>query len=148
MGIGEELNVPWSSILNDRKYKDELASLPLFCGAAAVSELLMERKKLCSIYLHGGKFATETTFAKSSPHEFIPMRCRDMLILEESLTGFVILKNKQGGSAPPDDSTTFRIPRNRCIVFKSNGTACLRNHVISHGEAETRFLSVIRDYIM
>ena len=103
---------------------------------------------LCSIYLHGGNFAIETTFAKSSPHDFIPMRCRDMLILDESLTGFVILKNKQVGSAPPNDSTTFRIPRNRCIIFKSNGTACLGNHVISHGEAETRFVSVIRNYIM
>lgn len=40
IGFQDDLNVPWSSLLIDRAYKDELASLHLFCAAVAAFELL------------------------------------------------------------------------------------------------------------
>ena len=48
--VDEELSLPWSSLLNNRKYKDELASLHLFCSPVAAFELLHEKSPGCSVF--------------------------------------------------------------------------------------------------
>ena len=44
VGFQEDLTVPWSSLLKDWRYRDELASLHLVCAAVAGFELLVEKK--------------------------------------------------------------------------------------------------------
>ena len=148
LGFAEELKVPWSTLLNDRNYMDELATLHLFCRVIAAFELLTEKKKQGTVFLHGGKFAIDTSFTKSTPGEFVALHSSELDHLDDTLKGFVILKRKQRASIHEKDTDTFRIPRTRSIVFKSDGTACISEYVTMHGESETRFVSAFKNCVL
>ena len=74
IGFSDKINVPWSTLLRDRGYKDELASLHLFCGAVAACELLQEKNKQCSVFLHGGSFVAPSSFTACRPSDLMPRR--------------------------------------------------------------------------
>ena len=141
----EELSLPCSSLLNNRKYKDEPASLHLFCSALAAFELLHERSPDCSVFLHGGKFAIDSSFTQSRPHDFYPSRFDERIYVDDALRGSVILIRKDEQSATR--GTLFCIPRNRFLVFETEVKAFLGMHASQHGESETRFVASFKAYI-
>ena len=83
----EELSLPWFYLLNNRKYKDELASVHLFCSAVAEFELLLETSPGCSVFLHGGTSAIDSSFTESRPHDFYPSRFDERIDVEDALRG-------------------------------------------------------------
>ena len=144
LGFAEEQKVPWSAVLNDRNYNDELATLKLFCGAVAAFGILTEKNKQCTVFLHSRKFAIDTSFSKSTPGEIVALRSSELDHQDHTLKGFIILKRKQGASIHEKDTDTFRIPRTRSIIFKSDGTSCISEYVTMNGGSETPFSQHLR----
>lgn len=72
------LNVLWSTLLSDKSYKDELATLHLFCSAVALFDVVSEpydktHLKPC-VYLHRGTFSLQGDFRNCSPKDYVPIR--------------------------------------------------------------------------
>lgn len=148
IGFQDELNVPWSSLLQNRNYKDELAWLHLFCSALAAFELLQEcrHKPGCTVQLHGGSFALPTSFENSVPSRFMPWR-QDKSDERGFFRGCVILRFKEKDSTNGIDEDLFVVPRCRSLIFDTNGRCSLGTESIRHGEAETRFVAVFKLFI-
>lgn len=118
-------------------------SVHLFCAAVAAQELLEECNRNSSIFLHCGNFALPQGFVGKKPNSFRPKRlCKDY---PNSLEGRFIL------SLPDQTNENLMqdciiILRDTCLVFQVQGGLCLGEHIIRHGEAETRFVSVFKQY--
>lgn len=140
----DELTVPWSSLLNNRDEKYELASLHLHCAAVASFELLKHLQHNCNILLHGGMFAVPTEFTNCTPKDL--RLHRDSNDAESMFTqGCIVLKReKENGNS---DSNLFQIPRDRCLVFETRGGAYIGQHEMKYGEPETRFVARYTSYI-
>lgn len=144
IGFQEDLNVPWSSLLTDRGYKDELASLHLICGAMAALELLSETGQDCRVFLHGGSFIAPKDFNRIKLSELKPNRFPDGGVFDRRKGGVLLSKC---GTVSIDMDDHIVIPRSRCLIFDTDGTADIGGIDILHGEAETRFVSVANEYI-
>lgn len=144
LAFKDELNVPWSSLLVNREYKDELASLHLFCGAVAAFELFKESSQQCSEYLHGGCFVIPGGFNECSPSQLhaerVPQGC-----VKTYMKGRIVLS--KATEWHDLDKDAFTAPRSRCLIFRPNGTAEIGRTDLRHGEAETRFVAATMGYI-
>lgn len=129
-----ELNIPWSSLLTDRSYKDELSSFELLCGALAASELLPTFVNPCSIFLHGGSFAMTSdfnTFCANTIAHFVPERAASFDNIRERFRWGVILKHKPAVTNRAGD--LIAVPRQGCLSFQKKGCNHSRDKEIKHG---------------
>lgn len=128
---------------------DQVASLHLFCGATAASELLKESKHVskCSVLLDGGYFAIPHTFSFSHP---VQCDSKRYFLKENSvselLRGRVLLTRSTEKNM---DSKTFNtIPRSRCLVFQTDVFFSVESINLQHGESETRFFAIMNEYVI
>lgn len=76
IGFDEELCVPGNSLLVDRIYKDELASLHLFCACQAAREMVSETGGTCAVYLHWRNFSAPSSLKSCSANALTPLQQR------------------------------------------------------------------------
>lgn len=142
-GFQDQLTIPWGVLLNDRHFKAELASLNLFCAAVAALDLLSEGHVECDIYLHGGRFSIMASFRKLRPTDCTPLRFCEHF--DKTFRGSVILVPKDSETDYSHD--LFLVPKNRALILHTTGIMRLADTEVSHGEAETRFVTSFKRYI-
>lgn len=144
IGFAGEMNIPWSLLLKDRGYKDELPSLHILCGAVATFDILEEYKMEGAVFLQGGSFVLPYIFSNCKLSQLKPQRDAGGNT-KKVRNGRIILTKTEDEETDMDSH--FKDPRSRCVAFESNGSAFVGSADIRYGEAETRFAAVTREYI-
>lgn len=145
-GWCDELVIPWGTLLGDRKYKDELASLHLLCAASALEELASEHKQTFLIIMYGGAFVL--------PKDFVGMRTELLSFRRSTIDDPLQFKGRviaePFGCTDQDRPVLERyiaIPRDVPLLLHTASGLRIGSVSIAHGESETRFVAAFKHYI-
>ncbi|PXF42220.1 hypothetical protein BWQ96_08048 [Gracilariopsis chorda] len=156
-GFPLPLETPWGNLMRSSSCRDSIASLHLFCGAVAGTELAREFERDVDILIHGGCFsfspeciskeATELTCELATKYERFPIpRDGEVVLRAKARNGFE-MQNKVVSS---DDSERdfISVPRERSMVFGKRSGLRLSEVCVTHGESETWFVATFKHFVI
>ena len=122
-----------------------MGSAASFSAAVTAYEIMKEQNISSAVYFHGGHFSVPSMFSQLSLTDLHPCRANSLSKNVVGMKGTVLLRRKSGEENETD--RFFVVSRSRCIVFDTDGTACVGEHAIKHGGSETRFVCAFEHYI-